>query len=512
MEQKGSEFLFFESHNIQEPCFQASLSVNCEIPFSITPKPFFFNPFPSGILHRMKRSVVKFGGSNFKNADDMAKILQAVRLYQEPPVLVVSAFYGITNELISVMENSDLKENEISDMITRLKTMKRESLETHISSASKRKAVYRHLGERIDDLARVILGTHYIGETPPFIRDRILSYGERLSSLLVSAVLGNNNVPAVECLPEDIGLFTNGEEGNAVVDFAASAQSLPAALPTDRVCVIPGFYGVSQKGRTTLLGRGGSDYSAAAVARCIDAASLDVWKDVDGYLSADPKSVNSALRIPRLGYSEAAELSYFGARILHPRTVEPLEDRAIPIRIFNINEGKMVLNPLSIIGPDSNTPKGPKSVAFSDDFAVLTLAGAGVGIRPGILAKVTGALDDGGINIRSVVTSQTAINLYLNEADLDRTDTLVRSLQISAVSHIIPRKNLSVVAVVGDGLGDDPEVAEGMMKALDKKGIRFTIFSVGASNAAAYAVIPRAQRDDAVRALHERCFPTLARP
>ena len=459
----------------------------------------------------MKRSVVKFGGSNFKNANDMTKILQAVRLYQEPPVLVVSAFYGITNELISMMENSDLKENEISDMTTRLKTMKRESLETHISSTAKREAVYRHLGTRLDDLARVILGTHYIGETPPFIRDRILSCGERLSSLLVAAVLENNGIPAVECLPEDIGLYTNGEEGNAVVDFAASTHSLPAALPTDRVCVIPGFYGVSRKGRITLLGRGGSDYSAAAVARCISAAGLDVWKDVDGYLSADPKFVNSVLRIPRLGYNEAAELSYFGARILHPRTVEPLEDRAIPIRIFNIEEGKTTLNPLSIIGPDGNTPKGPKSVTFSDDFAVLTLTGAGVGIRPGILTRVTGALDDSGINIRSVVTSQTAINLYLNEADLDRTDNLVRSLRISAVNQIIPRKNLSVVAVVGDGLGDAPEVAEGMMKALDRRGIRFSIFSVGASNAAAYAVIPRTQRAEAVRALHERFFPALVR-
>jgi aspartate kinase/aspartokinase/homoserine dehydrogenase 1 len=129
-----------------------------------------------------------------------------------------------------------------------------------------------------------------------------------------------------------------------------------------------------------------------------------------------------------------------------------------------------------------------------------------VGIKPGILAKVTGALDHSGINIKSVVTSQTSINLYLDESDLDRTDSLVRSLEVAAVVHVMPRRDLSIVAVVGDGLGEAPDVAEGMMEALDRQGIRFTIFSVGASDAAAYAVIPRLKRHDAVRALHERFF------
>ena len=450
--------------------------------------------------------MVKFGGSNFKTAGDMTKILKAVRLYDEPPVIVVSAFYGITNELIAVMDSAAQDETEIQRMTDRLKTLKRESLETHIDNPIAREAVYAQLRSRLDDLSRVLLGTHYIGEIPPFVRDRILSFGERLSSLIVAAVLEYHGIPAIERLPEDIGLITDGEEGNAAVDFTASEKSVADGLPADKVCVIPGFYGISPDGRITLLGRGGSDYSAASIARCITAEALDVWKDVDGYLSADPKSVENTRRIARLGYSEAAELSYFGAHILHPRTVEPLEDRSIPVRIFNIDNIGDKLTPLSIIGPDAEAPKGPKSVTYTDDFAVLTLAGAGVGIKPGILAKVTGALDRSGINIKSVVTSQTAINIYLDEADLDRTDELVRSLDVAAVSHVIPRRDLSVVALVGDGLGEAPEVAEGMMESLNKRGIRFTIFSIGASDAAAYAVIPRSQREEAVRSLHNRFF------
>jgi len=455
----------------------------------------------------MARCVVKFGGSNFKAAGDMAKILKAVRLYREPPVIVVSAFFGITNELISAMDSAVQDESEIQRITDRLKTMKRESLEIHIDDETAREAVYEKLRRRLEELSRILLGTHYIGEIPPFIRDRILSFGERLSSLIVSEILDYHGIPAVERLPEDIGLLTDGEEGNAGIDFTESEPSVSAGLPEEKVCVIPGFYGIAPDGRITLLGRGGSDYSAAAVARCIGAEALDVWKDVNGYLSADPKTVKNTRRIERLGYSEAAELSYFGAQILHPRTVEPLEDRSIPIRIFNIENSGNRLIPLSVIGPDAEAPEGPKSVTFSDDFAVLTLAGAGVGIKPGILARVTGALDRSGINIKSVVTSQTSINIYLNEADLDRTDTLVRSLDLTAVTHVIPRRDLSVVALVGDGLGEAPEVAEGMMEALDKRGIRFSIFSVGASDAAAYAVIPREQRAEAVKALHERYFP-----
>lgn len=457
----------------------------------------------------MARCVVKFGGSNFKTAGDMAKILRAVRLYETPPVIVVSAFYGITNELITIMDSPGLEEKGIHSMVENLKFTKREALEQHIDDAEARERAYGELHTRLDDLSRVLLGTHYIGEIPPFIRDRILSYGERLSSLIVAAVLNHHKIPAKECLPEDIGLITDGEQGNAAVDFDASEANVALSLPKDRVCVVPGFYGVDTRKRITLLGRGGSDYSAAAVARCIRAEALDVWKDVNGYLSADPKTIDHPRRIERLGYSEAAELSYFGARILHPRTVEPLEERGIPIRIFNIDDVENGLTALSIIGPDADAPKGPKSVTFSDDFAVLTLAGPGVGIKPGILARVTGALDSSGINIKSVVTSQTAINIYLNEADLERTDTVVQELNLKAVGKVIPRRDLSIVAVVGDGLGEAPEVAEGMMKALDTEGIRFTIFSVGASDAAAYAVIPRSQRKKAIKALHNRYFPEI---
>ena len=167
------------------------------------------------------------------------------------------------------------------------------------------------------------MGIHYIGDIPDFIQDRILSYGEKLSSLLLTIILKYNGINADECLPEDMGLLTDGEFRNATIDFEGSIPNVEKALKEDKVYVVPGFYGISQEGKVTLLGRGGSDYSAAGIARCVRAESLDIWKDVNGYMTADPKMVDAPRRVRKLSYTEAAELSYFGAKILHPRTVEP---------------------------------------------------------------------------------------------------------------------------------------------------------------------------------------------
>jgi aspartokinase/homoserine dehydrogenase 1 len=366
----------------------------------------------------MKKIVVKFGGSNLKTKYDIQKIVQTVTLYNRPLVIVVSAFYGITNYLTEGIRTVKRDDGHINEMIAYLKEMKRATIEDNIDSEEDKDEAYSLISERLAQVERNLLGVHYIGDIPNFIEDRVLSYGERLSSLLLTLILRHKGFDAVECLPEDMGLSTDGEFSNGTINFKASEKSVSKALAAERIFVVPGFYGISEEGKITLLGRGGSDYSAAGIARCIDAESLDIWKDVNGFMTADPKIVSKATRVRTLSYTETAELSYFGAKILHPRTVEPLEPCNIPVRIFNIDGPKDKLNPLSIIGADLDGPNSkPKSVTYSDDFAILRVSGPGVGIKPGILARLTDTLDRNLINIKSVVTSQTAINFYLESAD-----------------------------------------------------------------------------------------------
>ncbi len=455
----------------------------------------------------MKKIVVKFGGSNLKTREDIQKIVETVKIYNRPLVIVVSAFYGITNYLTEGIWTVRNDNKHIHKMINYLKTMKEDTIEQNIQDSATKEEAYRLISERLDQVERFLLGIHYIGDIPNFIQDRILSYGEKLSSLLLTIILKYNGIDAEECLPEDMGLMTDGEFRNATIDFDKSISQVSKALKADKVFVVPGFYGISEEGKITLLGRGGSDYSAAGIARCIKAESLDIWKDVNGYMTADPKMVKQPRRVKKLSYTEAAELSYFGAKILHPRTVEPLEDMGIPVRIFNIDKKKRDLDPLSFISGKSETGTEPaKSVTCSDDFAILRISGPGVGIKPGILAKVTSCLDGRSINIKSVVTSQTAINLYLESADLPRAAQLVRSLNNSTITHLTEIDDMAIVALVGSGIVHEPGIADRMLKALAEKRINTQIVSIGASDVASYVVVKRTDKKEAVRSIHKEFF------
>jgi len=388
-----------------------------------------------------------------------------------------------------------------------LKGMKRDAIDRHIKDPAHAALVFGKVAERIDRLEKYLLGIHYLGDAPDFVEARVLSYGERLSSLLLAEILKASGVAAEERLPEDIGLFTDGDFKNATVDFNASEEKVRRALEGPSVFIVPGFYGVSPEGRVTLLGRGGSDYSAAAIARCIKARSLDIWKDVNGYMSADPKIVCNARRIERLSYTEAAELSYFGAKILHPRTVEPLLEPSLPIRIFDIGNADPGSPPLSEI---TSTPvvsgAVAKSVTYSDEFAMLKLSGPAVGMKRGILARATSLLDSNGINIKSVVTAQTAINLYLESYDLDRAYDLLAAQHDGTVVTVTAVEGLSIVALVGEGITETPGIADRMISAIASEGINMKILSVGASEVAAYIVVAQQDRERAVKKIHETFF------
>lgn len=465
----------------------------------------------------MKKIVVKFGGSNLRRPEDIDRLVNVVQTYQRPLVLVVSAFFGITNALIACVKAAREGAGTLSalaesrDYTLTLRAMKREILEANITDPAERGRAELAVNARLDQLERFLTGIHYIGDVPDFVNDVILSYGERLSSLLLTAVLQSRGIQAREALPEDIGLTTDGIFGNAACDFDASIGPVSTALSGDGVVVVPGFYGVSQDGKTTLFGRGGSDYSAASIARCIGAESLDVWKDVDGFLSADPGAVASPHSITRLHYLEAAELSYFGAKILHPRTIEPLFDQAIPIRILNITRPDLGLHAFTVIdGERTVTHDVVKSVSSSDDVAILKLHGPGVGFKSGILAEVTAALDSNGINIKSVLTAQTAINVLLAREHLDAACDILAAHHMAGVVEVSRNDAVAIVAVVGDGVLDASNagsaIASRALSAALAGGVRVTLAAAGASEVAAYMLVDRSDRLLALRLIHTEFF------
>jgi aspartate kinase/aspartokinase/homoserine dehydrogenase 1 len=452
----------------------------------------------------MASHVLKFGGSNLKKKDDILRIVNVIGKYDSPLVIVVSAFYGVTDMLVKALEEVKTDEKAISRLSDQLLSLKVETLEEVIDDPAIRDEIFTALLERIEKLKKYLQGVNFFGDIPAFVNDTILSYGERLSSLMLSGILKYFKIDAEEILPEDLGLITDGEFSNATVDFAKASKKVSAAVKGKKVVVVPGFYGVSEEGRTTLLGRGGSDYSAAAIAKCLEAESLDLFKDVDGFLTADPRYVDNPKRIRSLSYMESAELSYFGAKILHPRTVEPLRESGIPIRIYNIESVDKLSEPLTTIEDTANIHDDViKSVTFSDEIGILKLKGPGVGYKPGILSKVSSAMDHAGINIKSVITSQTTINILIETSYLKRSAALVRDLDLHAVSELISEDDISVIAAVGHGITEKVGLAARIFAAVSQKRINIEIISVGASPVAAYFIVKKTDRAATIRAIHD---------
>ena len=458
----------------------------------------------------MPKTVVKFGGSNLKCKEDIGRVIQVVKNYQQPVVIVVSAFFGVTNFLIDSLEKARHDEQVAKKTTGYLYQLKKETLELHIQDTDLRISILSEIELLLNELEKLLQGIALTGDASPALEDHVLAFGERISAVFLSGILNNEGIEAQVAFPESIGLITDGEFGNASVDFVKSTIKVREALADELIYVIPGFYGVSFEGKPTLLGRGGSDYSAAAIARCIGAVSLDIWKDVNGFLSADPKIVENPVQIQKLTYNEAAELAYFGAKILHPRTVEPLSDPHIPIRIFNIYGVLDVHNPLSVVSAEKTVTKGiVKSVTYSEDFGILKLKGSGVGAKPGILAKVTTALHLAGINISSVLTSQISINIIIAKKDLSTAYAVVSAIDLPVVGRLQITENIAVVAAVGNGIAENYGVAARIFTALAKNGINVLMSCSGASPIVSYFLIELDDRIQAVKAIHHEFFETI---
>ncbi len=455
----------------------------------------------------MNKIVVKFGGSNLKEKEDVSKLIEVIEHYPVPIVIVISALFGVTDILVKAVQRVRKDEYAINRLKKQLLDIHCQIIDEYVTDFAAAEKIKRKLRNRIEELGKYLLGIHCLGEVPDFAEDIALSYGERLSSLLLESVLKFREISCQEVLPESMGLITDGEYGNATVNFNASEKQVKKALHGDKIYVVPGFYGLSEEGKVTLLGRGGTDYSAAAIARCLGAKSVDIWKDVSGFMSADPKWVKQPLVINKLSYREAAELSYFGARILHPRTFDPVMENSIPIRLFDINNFKGELQPLTTIEDNGYVKEDVvKSVTFSDDLGILKLCGPGVGIKPGIMAKVTNRLNSARINIKSIITAQTSINILVSLKDLERGYSIINEIGLKAVDEIIRVDNISLIAVVGEGILERPGIAARVFGAVSSQNINILIISSGASVVASYFIIESKDRGRAIQAIHKEFF------
>jgi aspartate kinase len=453
--------------------------------------------------------VIKIGGGALKGKGNIQDILALLCDRGRGHIIVVSALNGITDLLIDSMTEALQDDAAIPSIISHLKN-RHILVARHIIPAGKVYQKYaRDLNDHLGQLERFYFGLNFTKEITPKIADVIGSFGERLSADLLASALRARGIQATCRMPHKIGLITDGKFGDATANLPKTARNLQKnLLPLIKkgiMVLLPGFFGVSETGEITTFGRGGSDYSAAVVAAAMEAEILEVWKDVPGYMSADPKFVPGAQLIPFLSYDEAAELSYFGAKILHPRTIEPLRKMKLTIAIKN------TLNPDAAGGSliTSRSPRSKshiKSVAYDTDIAILKVHGSGVGARPGVLARVSRALTESGINIKSVVTSQTCISLLLSRLDADRGTHALKGLSPRPFRRLEKVQNVALVGIVGEGLLHRRGIAGRCFTAVAKQSVNIEMISFGPSEVALYFIVRNKDLKKAVEAIHSTFF------
>ena len=452
--------------------------------------------------------VIKIGGGCLKGKKNIGHIFELIVKHGRGHIFVVSALNGVTDILIDSMNTALSDEGEIPVIISRLKS-KHMLIARHLMSNVKdQKRFGRDLNKSLNKLERLYYGLSFTREITPRIRDMISSFGERFSAVLLSAALRTRGIQATCRMPDNIGLITDGKFDDATVNMRKTVDNfnkhLSSLMNKNRILIIPGFFGVSEDGNITTFGRGGTDYSAAVVAAAMKAEILEVWKDVDGYMSADPAFVPEAQLISELSYDEAAELSYFGAKILHPRTVEPLRKSRVNIAIKN------TLNP----GADGSliTAKSPrsktviKSVAHDNDIGILKVHASGVGARLGILSLVASQMAESGINIKSVVTSQTCISLLLAHKDLELGRKALMLLKPRPFRRLEKVEDVALVSIVGEGLLHGKGIAAKCFSAAAGCGVNVEMISFGPSPVALYFLVRNRDLNSAVNAIHSTFF------
>jgi aspartate kinase len=457
-------------------------------------------------------TVMKFGGSSLKDSKSLMEIADIIKKNSFSwRVVVLSAVSGVTNLLVTAIEQALENEATINGSVEGIRKIHDPLVRESIHDPAVLTEATKSLEALFSRLKKLLKGVAYTGEATQRTRDHILSLGERMAVHIMAARLKCIGVKSRAVESDAIGMFAHGPFGQGTVDRAKSHKAMcktfHALFHEGFLPVVTGFFGETEDGQPITFGRGGSDYSAAVIADALEAERLEVWKDVDGFLTGSPEFVKDPRLLSSLSYDEAAELSYFGAKILHPRTVEPLLDRKIPVVIRNTFRPEAVG---TWIGSERHVSEGiVKSVTYSKNAGMLRLHGPDVGYAVGLLSQLVSQLSGLDINIRSVMTSQTCINILLDRSDLQKAYDHLKSRNNESIDALEPVEKISLVAVVGEGLDRAEGLVARVIQALSQKNVHTEMIISGASRVAAYFVVEEDKLKHAVQCVHEAFFPSV---
>ncbi|MEO8821475.1 MAG: bifunctional aspartate kinase/homoserine dehydrogenase I [Ginsengibacter sp.] len=461
--------------------------------------------------------VLKFGGSSVANADNINKIVSILkdRLKREKLIVVVSALGGITdallNSVILASDGNELYKEELQKIERRHLELVKQLIP--VATQSRVLSMVKKQCNQIEDICN---GVFLLQELTPRTKDRIMSYGELLSSEIISAKFESIGFKNKWVDSRKI-IITNSNFENAVVDFEISNQKIEDffSKSDESFFMVPGYISSDRKGISTTLGRGGSDYTASIIAAALDASALEIWTDVSGMMTADPRLVSNAKIIPKVLYKEAMELSHFGAKVVYPPTIQPVMRKNIPVWIkstFSPEHHGTLIENTSEKKMGDNSVRGISSI---NKIVLISLEGSGMAGVPGFSKRLFETLANEQINVILITqsSSEHSICVGIEEPSAEKAKAAIDKefgfeIERLKVEPLIVEKNLAIIALVGDKMKSHPGISGKMFSALGKNGINVRAISQGSSERNISAVISTNDVKKAVNVLHEEFFET----
>jgi aspartate kinase len=449
--------------------------------------------------------VQKFGGTSVADPVAIRRLIEIVRTARardgRGPAVVVSAMSGVTDALLAVAAAAGSSRSD--DALARVEQLRQRHLAAanELVSGAPLATVVAQVADTFEQLSAVVRALAVLREVSPRTLDVVAAMGELLSSRIVAAALVEAGVPA-EWVDARRAIVTNDDHTRAAPlmreTTAALRASVVPVLDAGHVPVLGGFVGATAEGHTTTLGRGGSDYSGALVGAGIDAAEIQIWTDVDGMLTADPRIITAPRLVPRLSFAEAAELAYFGAKVLHPSTILPAVQRDIPVRILNSmrpeGTGTLITAAPSLDG----TPL--TGLASKRGVTVIDITSTRMLMAHGFLRQVFEVFERFRTAVDVVTTSEVSVSVTVD----DRRYVEAITQELSAFAEVAAEAEMALLCAVGDRLRDEPEIAARVVGVLEEVPLR--MISQAASRRNITVVLRQSDLPHAMQRLHEEFF------
>jgi aspartate kinase len=445
-------------------------------------------------------TVLKFGGTSVGSADAIVRSAKIIAGGDGGRVAVVSAMSGVTNHLVQFLETDTAHADDALALLVKKHT----DTARELLSGKLLKSFTAEFDDRITSLKNLF--NNRDARDDPYFNDNISSQGERLSTLLLSYVLRSMGHESVALTSEEAGIYATGAPGLGTADLnktsAALMMNVRPLVLRGTIPVITGFYGRNEDGKPLTFGRGGSDYSAAVVANGLDADCLEIWTDVDGFMSADPRIVPEAILIDEMNFGEAAELAYLGAKVLHPRTIEPVRMKHIPLKVRNSSKPD---NPGTLIH-HLRAPKNEmlRSVAMKADLSIITVSSSEIAYRPRMVARIIDKIADAGVIVYAISTSLSTVALLIHNLDVKETLRHLNLLDPMDIERIDVKSNMALICAVGDDLLRRCGVSAEIFGAVYEAGANVELISEGASDVSLNFVVPTDMAIGVVRSLHKK--------